>query len=157
MADGTERFADAARDLGFEPEIGRFPDGTRTAADAAAAVGCELGQIVKSLVFVAGDQPVLVLTSGSNRVDERLVAAALGVDHVGKADAAMVRSATGFAIGGTPPFGHVGELVTLVDTDLFAHDVVWAAAGTPDSCFPIAPDRLAELAGGRRAAVAAAG
>lgn len=154
MVDATERFATAARGLGFEPEIGRFPEGTRTAADAAAAVGCRLGQIVKSLVFVAGDQPVLVLTAGSNRVDEGLVAAALGVDHLGKADAAMVRSATGFAIGGTPPFGHVGELVTLVDEDLFDHDVVWAAAGTPDSCFPIAPDRLAELACARRVAVA---
>jgi prolyl-tRNA editing enzyme YbaK/EbsC (Cys-tRNA(Pro) deacylase) len=154
VADATERFAVAARSLGFEPEIGRFPDGTRTAADAAAAVGCELSQIVKSLVFAAGEQPVLVLTAGSNRVDERLVAAALGVDHVGKADAAMVRSATGFAIGGTPPFGHVGELITLVDVDLFDHDVVWAAAGTPDSCFPIAPERLAALAGARRVRVA---
>ena len=119
VADATDRFAAAARSLGFEPEIGRFPGGTRTAADAAAAVGCALGQIVKSLVFVADDAPVLVLTTGSNRVDERLVAAALGVDQVGKADAAMVRSATGFAIGGTPPFGHVGEIVTLVDADLF--------------------------------------
>ncbi len=154
MAEATERFAAAARAAGFEPDIGRFPDGTRTAADAAAAVGCELAQIVKSLVFVADDDPVLVLTAGSNRVDEDLVATALGVDHIGKADAALVRSATGFAIGGTPPFGHVGELVTLVDEDLFDHQVVWAAAGTPDSCFPIAPGRLTELARARRVTVA---
>jgi len=155
MAEATERFASAARALGFEPEISRFPEGTRTAADAAAAVGCDVAQIVKSLVFAAGDDPVLVLTSGANQVDEAAVAAALGVDRIGKADAAVVREATGFAIGGTPPFGHVGELVTLIDEDLFDHDVVWAAAGTPDSCFPIAPDQLAELARARRVVVSA--
>lgn len=144
--DATERFRAAAGAVGLEPRIERFPEGTRTAADAAAAVGCEIGQIVKSLVFRAGDQPVLILTSGANRVDEARAAAALGVDALGKADAALVREATGFAIGGTPPVGHPAPLPALIDEDLLAFDEVWAAAGTPDTCFPVAPRDLAALA-----------
>ncbi len=142
-----ERFVEAARQAGLEPEVHRFPAGTRTAADAASAVGCSLGQIVKSLVFMAGGQPVLVLTSGSNRVDEVAVAAVLGVPSLAKASADQVRETTGFAIGGTPPLGHPRELRTLMDKDLLGYDEIWAAAGTPDACFPVSPSALAEAAG----------
>jgi prolyl-tRNA editing enzyme YbaK/EbsC (Cys-tRNA(Pro) deacylase) len=118
-----------------------FPAGTRTAQDAAAAIGCAVGQIVKSLVFLRGDEPVLVLCSGANTVDaERL--------GLAKADADVVRRATGFAIGGVPPYGHPAPLQTLVDEDLLAYDEVWAAAGTPSSVFPLTPAQLVERSGG---------
>jgi prolyl-tRNA editing enzyme YbaK/EbsC (Cys-tRNA(Pro) deacylase) len=124
-----------------------FPEGTRTAADAAAAVGCDVAQIVKSLVFRRGADPVLVLCSGANTVDVE----ALGAE---KADAAFVREVTGFAIGGVPPWGwrHPPAEV-LVDEDLMGHEQVWAAAGTPRSVFPVAPAELAARTGGRVARV----
>jgi len=122
-----------------------FPKGTRTAADAAAAIGCEVGQICKSLVFRrAGDDgaAVLVIASGANRVDEARL-------RVVKADADFVRAQTGYAIGGVPPFGHVREIDTVVDEDLLRFETVWAAAGTPSSVFPIAPADLVERTGAR--------
>ena len=118
-----------------------FPAGTRTAQDAAAAIGCAVGQIVKSLVFVRGDDPVLVLCSGANTVDAQRLGLA-------KADADTVRRATGFVIGGVPPYGHTAPLETLVDEDLLAYDEVWAAAGTPRSVFPLTPAQLVEHSGG---------
>ncbi len=121
-----------------------FTAGTRTAADAARAVGCEVGQIVKSLVFIAAGAPVVALVSGANRVDERCLAAAAG-EPVLKADAETARSATGYSIGGVPPFGHATEVPVFMDRDLFGYQVVWAAAGRPDSVFEITPDRLREL------------
>ena len=129
--------------------VSTFPEGTRTAADAAAAVGCDVAQIVKSLVFRrAGGAALLVLASGRNRVDEGKVEALVG-EPVGKADAAFVRAATGFAIGGVPPAGHPEPLETLVDADLLDHDVLWAAAGTPRTVFPLEPQELLTLTGGR--------
>jgi len=125
-------------------KVRAFPDGTRTATDAARAVGCELGQIVKSLVFVAGGRPVVALVSGSNRLDERLLGSVAGVP-VAKADAEIARSSTGYSIGGVPPFGHATDVPVFMDRDLFAYDVVWAAAGRPDSVFEIEPGRLREL------------
>lgn len=142
VASGVERFTARAEALGVEVDATTFPEGTRTAADAAAAVGCELAQIVKSLVFVADGQPVLVLTSGANRVDVAKLAHHLGASEVDKATAAQVRDATGYAIGGTPPFGHEQQLRTVLDPDLLRFEVVWAAAGTPEDVFPIAPSRL---------------
>ena len=131
-----------------------FPEGTRTAVDAAAAVGCDVAQIVKSLVFRrAGGGAVLVVASGRNRVDERKVEALLG-EPIGKADAAFVREATGFAIGGVPPAGHVRPVDTIVDEDLLAYDEVWAAAGTPRDVFATTPDQLLAMTGGRVADVA---
>jgi prolyl-tRNA editing enzyme YbaK/EbsC (Cys-tRNA(Pro) deacylase) len=124
-----------------------FPAGTRTAADAAAAIGCEVGAICKSLVFRVGDEPLLVIASGANRVDEGRFGAV-------KADAAFVREHTGFAIGGVPPFGHVRAIETVVDEDLLAYETVWAAAGTPSSVFPLAPADLVARTGGRVARVA---
>ena len=121
-----------------------FPEGTRTAVDAARAVGCELGQIVKSLVFIAGGKPVVALVSGSNRLDEHKLAALAG-DPVAKADAETARAATGYSIGGVPPFGHATEVPVFMDSDLMRFPVVWAAAGRPDSVFEIEPARLREL------------
>jgi prolyl-tRNA editing enzyme YbaK/EbsC (Cys-tRNA(Pro) deacylase) len=112
--------------------------------EAAQAVGCELGQIVKSLVFVAGGRPVVALVSGANRLDERRLAAVAG-EPVKKADAETARAATGFAIGGVPPFGHATEVAVFMDRDLLGYAEVWAAAGRPDSVFEISPGRLQEL------------
>src|SRR5579872_6404020 len=131
-----------------ESEVGidvrRFPQGTRTAVDAARAVGCDVAQIVKSLVFVAAGRPVVALVSGANRLDEGRLAAVAG-SPVAKADAETARSATGYAIGGVPPFGHSSEVAVYMDRDLLDHPVVWAAAGRPDAVFEIAPERLREL------------
>ena len=128
------------------PEILRFGDGTRTAAQAAAAVGCELGQIVKSLVFLCDGEAVLALTSGSNRVDTAQLGTVLG-GTITRADADGVRDATGYAIGGTPPFGHARPLRAVVDRALLAYDTVWAAAGTPDTVFELTPSELVRASG----------
>ena len=122
--------------------VQEFPAGTRTAADAAAAIGCEVGAICKSLVFRVGDEPLLIIASGANRVDE----ARFGAEQ---ADAAFAREQTGFAIGGVPPYGHVRAIETIVDEDLLAYRTVWAAAGTPSSVFPIEPGELVARTGGR--------
>ncbi len=148
MADGAvERFRARAVAIGVDVEVRAFPQGTRTAADAAAAIGCEVAQIVKSLVFDADGVPVLALTSGANRVDESRLAEHLGAAHVRKADADQVRAATGYAIGGTPPFGHDTTITVLCDRDLLDHDEVWAAAGTPSTVFPLTPATLLTATG----------
>jgi len=138
------RFDDWLNDSGVGVTVRQFPEGTRTAGDAARAVGCELGQIVKSLVFVAGGHPVIALVSGVNRLDEERLAELAG-RPVAKADATIARNATGYSIGGVPPFGHATEVPVYMDRDLLGHAAVWAAAGRPDSVFEIAPDRLREL------------
>jgi len=130
-----------------EVDARELPDSTRTAPEAAAAVGCEVGAIVKSLVFRRGDEAVLALVSGANRADEGLLEAEFGA-AVERADADFVRAATGYSIGGVPPIGHPAPLRTLVDEDLLRHELVWAAAGTPRSVFPIEPRELAWLARG---------
>jgi prolyl-tRNA editing enzyme YbaK/EbsC (Cys-tRNA(Pro) deacylase) len=142
----VDRVVAALASAGVDPEIREFPEGTRTAPEAAAAVGCEVGQICKSLVFRVGDDPLLVIASGANRVDEARFGAT-------KADATFVRETTGFAIGGVPPVGHAQPIDTVVDEDLLRYDVVWAAAGTPRAVFPIAPGALVEVSGGRVARV----
>ena len=142
------RFSAWIEEQGHALEVRRFPQGTRTAEDAARAIGCEVGQIVKSLVFTAAGQPVVALVSGANRVDPGKLAAVAG-GPVLKADAETARQATGYAIGGVPPFGHASALRVFMDRELEGYDVVWAAAGRPDSVFPIAPARLVELAGAR--------
>lgn len=131
----------AARGLG-ELDVREFPEGTRTAADAARAIGCEIGQIVKSVVLMGDGVPVVALTSGANRADTAKIAAIVGAARVRKADAVEAREATGFAIGGTPPFGHPRTLRVLMDRDLLGYDEVWAAAGTPNTVFAIAPREL---------------
>src|ERR1700687_5931911 len=126
--------------------VKEFPAGTRTAVDAARAVGCEVGQIVKSLVFVAAGRPVVALVSGANRLDEKRLAAVAG-EPVLKADAETARTATGYSIGGVPPFGHATDVPVFMDRDLLGYEVVWAAAGRPDSVFQIEPNRLRVLSG----------
>ncbi|MEU9028753.1 YbaK/EbsC family protein [Streptomyces sp. NPDC048383] len=140
-------FAEALARLGLDLPVRTFPEGTRTAADAAAAIGCELGQIVKSLIFAADGVPVLVLMDGSSRVDMEAVRRELGAGKVTRANAALVRETTGYAIGGVPPFGHRTRTRVLADPGLLDHEVVWAAAGTPHSVFPMAPKELVEQAG----------
>ena len=146
MVSGFERFQAAAREIGVAAEPVRYPAGTRTAADAAAAVGCDVGQIVKSLVFATPTKLVLALTSGANQVDTERLGELIG-EEVSLADPEVVRAATGFAIGGTPPFGHLNPLLAWIDEGLLAYDTVWAAAGTPDSCFPITPAQLVAATG----------
>lgn len=145
----ARRVRDAASALGLAVEIRAFPDGTRTADDAARAVGCDVAQIVKSLVFRIGDEVVLALVAGANRLDEAKLAAAAGVDRpsVARADADAVRAATSYAVGGVPPFGHPAPLRTWVDRDLLDHDVVWAAAGTPTHVFAASPAALVAATG----------
>jgi prolyl-tRNA editing enzyme YbaK/EbsC (Cys-tRNA(Pro) deacylase) len=139
-----------------EFEVRRFPEGTRTAEDAARAVGCELGQIVKSLVFIAAGQAVVALVSGENRLDPDRLGRLAG-EPVAKADAETTRAATGFAIGGVPPFGHASPLPVFVDRDLLRYPIVWAAAGRPDSVFAIEPTRLVAISGGQTADLKASG
>lgn len=142
--------------LGPRFQVLEFAAGTRTAADAAAAIGCTVSQIAKSLLFRAAEsgRPVLVVASGTNRVDEAKVAALIG-EPIGRADAAFVREATGFAIGGVPPVGHRIAPVTLIDAALMALDPIWAAAGTPNAVFRLSPADLLALTGGQVAEVAA--
>lgn len=151
MADlhpNVERVVAAARERGLELTVQQFPDGTRTAADAAAAVGCSLGQIVKSLVFEVDGVVVLAYVSGSNQLDEHKLAAAAGGQRSGRVGADRVREATGFPIGGVAPFGHATELRIFIDEDLLGFDEVWAAAGTPRDNFAISPTDLARASGG---------
>jgi prolyl-tRNA editing enzyme YbaK/EbsC (Cys-tRNA(Pro) deacylase) len=129
-------------------------DSARTAAEAAAALGCEVGAIASSLVFTADGEPLLVMTSGAHRVDTELVAGLLGVAKVRRADADVVRAATGYAIGGVAPVGHPGPLRTLVDEALAQYDVIWAAAGHPHAVFPTTYDELVRITGGTPARVA---
>jgi Cys-tRNA(Pro) deacylase len=144
----AQRVVDAAAALGLELEVRDFPEGTRTAEDAARAIGVEVGQIVKSLVFLADGDPVVALVSGSNQLDEAKLAAAAGASSTGRATAEQVREATGYPVGGAPPLGHATALRTFVDRDLLGHEVVWAAAGTPHLNFAIASAELARVTGG---------
>jgi prolyl-tRNA editing enzyme YbaK/EbsC (Cys-tRNA(Pro) deacylase) len=144
-----DRFMSAAGALGIEPDVRLFPQGTKTAADAAAAIGCDLGQIVKSLVFSVDGRPILALTSGVNRADVGRLAALAGGEKVRRATPEDARSATGFAVGGTPPFGHPSPVPVFVDRDLLQYREVWAAAGTPDSVFPLTPEALVRLTNGQ--------
>lgn len=147
--------AAAAEAQGLAIEVQEHVDGARTAADAAAAIGVDVGQIVKSLVFTVDGEVVLALVSGPNRLDEGRLAAAAEGTKVRQAKADVVREATGYAIGGVPPFGHASDLRTFVDQDLLGYDVVWAAAGTPRHVFPITPADLLRLTAGAPAQLTA--
>ena len=147
-----DRFIGEAEASGLDIEVQRYPDGTRTAADAAAAVGCKIDQIVKSLVFMADVRPILILCSGARRVDEEKLAEYIGTE-IRIAGASEVRAATGYAIGGTPPLGHTVPLKTVVDTHLMEFEEIWAAAGTPHSVFPIQPKELVKATSGAVVAV----
>jgi prolyl-tRNA editing enzyme YbaK/EbsC (Cys-tRNA(Pro) deacylase) len=144
----NERFSSAAAHLGIEPEIVRFSEDTRTAKQAAAALDCELGQIIKSLIFECDGQPVLALTAGDQQVDTERLGSLCG-GQIGKADAELVRKATGFAIGGVPPFGHLNQLSCFIDQSVYRYEVAWGAAGTPDTVFAVQTDQLENLSGGQ--------
>ncbi|MBW1713793.1 MAG: YbaK/EbsC family protein [Deltaproteobacteria bacterium] len=146
---------EAMKALGHSIEVKELPDSTRTAQEAAQAVGCQVDQIAKSIVFrsLQTDRPVLVVTSGSNRVDEKKIGALLG-EAIGQANADFVRQQTGYAIGGVAPVGHLEKVVVFIDQDLLQYDRIWAAAGTPHAVFQLTPAVLVEVTGGQVAAVA---
>lgn len=146
MAKGVDRFRAATAELGLS--IVEQSASTHTAQEAADAVGATVGAIVKSLVFLADDSPILVLASGPNRVNSEALSERLGL-ILRKADADTVKSVTGFSIGGVPPFGHPTALVTVMDEDFFAQQELWAAAGSSTAVFAISPARLQELSGAR--------
>lgn len=150
----ARRVQAALAERGFAFDVREFPESTRTSAEAAAAIGCALGQIAKSLVFRArrSGRPVLVIASGANRVDEKKIGRLIG-EGIGRADADFVRAKTGFAIGGVPPVGHAEPPVTLIDQDLLGFDEIWAAAGTPNAVFRLTPADLTALTAGRAADV----
>jgi prolyl-tRNA editing enzyme YbaK/EbsC (Cys-tRNA(Pro) deacylase) len=137
----------AGSQIGIDVRPMTFSRDTRTAVDAAREIGCELGQIVKSLVFEAGDEPLLFLVSGVNRLDTAKAMTAAGVATLAKTDAGRAKEVTGYSIGATPPFGHTRRLRVFMDEDLLVYDEVWAAAGRPDSVFPVDPRALATAAG----------
>lgn len=138
----------AAKDAGLEIVTKQFPDGTKTAADAAAAIGVHVGQIVKSLIFAVDGEIVMAYVSGANRLDEKKLAKAAGGEACSRVDADAVRAATGYAIGGVPPFGHSTKLRVFIDPDLLQYDEVWAAAGTWNDNFALSPSELVRVSGG---------
>ncbi len=156
LSASAQKVQDVLAAHGLALTVVELPQSTRTAAEAATAVGCTVGQIVKSIVFRAAEtqRPVLVITSGANRVSEKAVAALLG-ERLAKADADFVRNRTGFVIGGVPPVGHVETPVTFIDEDLLAYAEIWAAAGTPNAVFRLTPSDLLSLTSGQVAKVKA--
>ncbi|MGB4870628.1 MAG: YbaK/EbsC family protein [Candidatus Promineifilaceae bacterium] len=150
MHPSAQKVADAAQALGLDIEIVEFAQTTRSAQEAADAIGCDVAQIVKSLCFVVNGRATICLVSGANQLDERKLAAlaCVGRKQISRAEAEMVKAATGFTIGGVPPFGHVTSLPVYIDEDLKRFEVVWAAAGTPFAVFAIRPEALERVAGG---------
>lgn len=154
LSGSAQRVQEVLDAHGITAQVVELPDSTRTAQEAAKAIGCDVAQIVKSLVFKtrAEERPVLILTSGSNRVDVKKVGRVLE-EPIVKANAAFVRERTGFAIGGVPPVGHIESPIVLIDEDLLQHGEIWAAAGTPFAVFRLTPDELLEIAPGHVLAV----
>ena len=150
LTPSAERVQSAVKALGLAHQVVELPQTTRTAAEAAQAIGCQVGQIAKSLVFKgrATQQPVLVIASGANRVNEKGIGELLG-GPIEKADADFVLRHTGFGIGGVPPVGHLTRSVTFIDEDLLQYDEIWAAAGTPNAIFKLTPADLRRMTGGR--------
>jgi Cys-tRNA(Pro) deacylase len=141
----VERVVEALATAGITTEVREFAESTRTAEEAAAAIGVTVGQIVKSLVFLSGSQAILALVSGQSRASRQKLGALTGAESVVQPDADTVRRLTGFSIGGIPPVGHLSKLPTFCDPDLLQYSVVWAAAGTPHAVFSISPSQLVEL------------
>jgi prolyl-tRNA editing enzyme YbaK/EbsC (Cys-tRNA(Pro) deacylase) len=150
LTPSAQKVQDALNAFGLHLQVKEFPQTTRTSAEAAAAIGCEVAQIAKSLVF-KGKQSgiaILVIASGVNRVNEKHIAALVG-EPIERPNADFVRQKTGFAIGGVPPVGHAEPLETFIDEDLLMLDEIWAAAGTPNAVFRLTPDDLVKVARGR--------
>lgn len=154
LSPSAQKVQDALAGHGLALTVVEMPQSTRTSAEAAQAVGCEVGQIAKSLIFRLhpSGRPLLIIASGANRVDEKRAAQAVG-EKLGKADADFVRAQTGFVIGGVPPVGHSQPLLTLIDADLMTYQQIWAAAGTPNALFALTPQELLTITGGEVADV----
>jgi len=150
LSPSAKKVQETIQELGLALEVIELPGSTRTANEAAQAVGCEIGQIVKSLIFIAeeSNRPILVLASGQNRVNEKRIEALIG-EPLGRATPDFVRERTGFAIGGVPPIGHLEELETFIDEDLLQYLELWAAAGTPHAVFRLSPEELIKMTKGR--------
>src|SRR5574339_80027 len=149
LSPSAQKIQNLLNSLGYEYEVIEHAESTRTAQEAAERAGCELGQIVKSLIFRGkqSGKPILVLTSGANRVDEKRISEYAG-ESIGRADADFVRSVTGFAIGGVPPIGHVQKMETYIDEDFLQFQTIWAAAGTPNAIFELTTEDLQKMTGG---------
>lgn len=154
LSESTQQVQDKLQQLGHAHEIVMLTDSARTAQEAADALGCEVAQIAKSIIFrlKSTNEPLLVVASGANRINEKLIAQQLE-DKLGKADADFVREATGFVIGGVPPLGHKNPVRTLIDEDLFQYDTIWAAAGHPKAVFQLTPSELESMTKGQVMAV----
>jgi len=150
----AQKVQEALRALGLNNEVRELPAITKSAAEAAAAIGCQVAQIAKSLVFIAqtSGKPVLAVASGVNRVDEKKLAEYLG-EPIRRADAVFVRAKTGFSIGGVPPIGHLEKLETFIDEDLLQFETIWAAAGNPNAVFQLTPAELVKITAGRTISV----
>ena len=150
LSSSAQKIQDLLNSLGYRYTVIEHAESTRTAQEAADRAGCELGQIVKSLIFKGKDsnKPILVLTSGANRVDEKRISEYVG-EKIGKADADFARTVTGFAIGGVPPLGHVQKMETYIDEDFLQYQTVWAAAGTPNAIFELKTEDLQKLTDGK--------
>ena len=150
LSPSAQKVQDALNALGFDLTVIEHTESTRTAQEAADRVGVTLGQIVKSLIFKGktSGKPIMVLTSGANRVDEKRIKTYVG-EKIGRAEPDFVRVATGFAIGGVPPIAHLQQMETYLDEDLMHYDLIWAAAGTPNAVFELTPDNLHKMTGGK--------
>ena len=150
LSSSAQKIQDQIKSLGYEYTVIEHAESTRTAQEAADRAGCELGQIVKSLIFKGkdSDKPILVLTSGANRVDEKRISQYAG-EPIGRADADFVRAITGFAIGGVPPIGHIQKMETYVDEDFQLYPTIWAAAGTPNAIFELKTEDLQKMTNGK--------
>ncbi len=149
LSSSAQKIQDQLKSLGYDYAVIEHTESTRTAQEAADRAGCELGQIVKSLIFKGKEsgKPILVLTSGANRVDEKRISGYAG-EHISRADADFVRAVTGFAIGGVPPVGHVQKMETYIDEDFLRYPTIWAAAGTPNAIFELKTEDLQKMTNG---------
>lgn len=150
LHESASTFQKMLNELGYDNEVIQLPKSTRTAVEAAEAVGCDVDQIAKSIIFrlKSANDPLLVVASGKNRIDEVKIESYID-DSLGKADATFVRDRTGFVIGGVPPVGHTEKIMTFIDEDLFAYETIWAAAGHPMAVFPLTAEQLVEMTGGK--------
>jgi prolyl-tRNA editing enzyme YbaK/EbsC (Cys-tRNA(Pro) deacylase) len=150
LSPSAQKVQDQIISLGYDYTVIEHAESTRTAQEAADRAGCELGQIVKSLIFKgkASNKPILVLTSGANRVDEKRISEYAG-EAIGRADADFARAVTGFAIGGIPPVGHIQRMETYLDEDFLQYETIWAAAGTPNAIFELKTSDLQKMTGGK--------
>jgi prolyl-tRNA editing enzyme YbaK/EbsC (Cys-tRNA(Pro) deacylase) len=154
LSSSAQKVQQALNAIGMQLEVVELPDSTRTSVEAAQAIGCQVGQIAKSIIFqaLASQRPIMVIASGPNRVNEKVIETLIG-EAIGKADADFVRQRTGFVIVGVPPVGHIEQIETFIDTDLMQYPEIWAAAGTPHAVFRLTPADLLRMTSGRLVSV----